>query len=165
MNMHMLVQERAVAFGVLQCGGISGDTYNGTAIADTVDTPMVADVGSSGKGIDCSNYYRAFVVASLGAVAATGSIKAYTAKLGYAADDADAELTEVPGWEIPYTASDDNKVLVGEIGLQRVAGQALWIRHNGTSQLVSITVTLEDPQLEIASGRNTLIANYPQINA
>ncbi len=165
MNMHMLVQERAAAFGVLQPGGISGDTYNGVAIADTVGTSMDANVGSSGKAIDASNYYRAFVVVNLGAVAATGSVKAYSAKLGYAADDAAAELTEVPGWEIAYTASDDNKVLVGEIGLQRVVGQALWIRHNGTSQLVSIQVTLEDPQLEIADGRNTLVANYPSINA
>ncbi len=170
MKRALLVTERAVAYGILNPGaaGITGITYNGTAVGSTSALAMDPNVGASGKGIDCSNYYRALVKVQLGAVTAPGTITAFVGPKGYAANAAAPnDIVQVPGWEIDYLATDDGKIFVGEIFLQAVfanplgshGANSLWIKHSGDDAFVSISVVLEDPATEIADGRNTLQAS------
>ncbi len=167
MKRALLVTERAVAYGILNPGaaGVTGITYNGTAIGDTVTAAMSPNVGASGKGIDCSNFYRALVMVQLGAVTVPGTITAWVGPKGYEADAAAPnDIAQVPNWELAYLATDDGKIFVGEIFLQAVVANplgtkganSLWIKHSGDDAYVSISVVLEDPATEIADGRNTL---------
>ncbi len=169
MKRALLVTERAVAYGILNPGaaGVTGITFNGTAQGSTSALAMSPDVGASGKGIDCSNYYRALVSVQLGAVTVPGTITAYVGPKGYAANAATPnDITLVPNWQLDYTATDDGKIFVGEIFLQAVVANplgtkganSLWIKHSGDDAFVSISVVLEDPATEIADGRNTLQA-------
>lgn len=168
MKRAILVTERAVVFGTNVPGGTSGTVYNGTVLASTLGDAMDPNTAASGKGIDCSNFYRALITVTCGTVAGDNVISALVGPLGFAADDTDNAAQAVPSFLLNIGVAQSGKIVIGEIFLQAVGvpsadfplgANSLWIKKTGTDVEISITVTLEDPATEIADGRNTLQDN------
>ncbi len=165
MKRALLVTERTVTFPVFIPGGTAGTVYNGVILSSTVTGPALPDATVEGKGIDCSNYYRALVIVTCGTIAGDNTISALVGPKGYAADDAAPnEAVSVPSFLLNIGSGNSGETIVGEIFLQAVVGNplgtkganSLWIKKTGTDQELSVVVVLEDPATEIAAGRNTL---------
>lgn len=167
MKRTILITERTVTFPVFTPALLAGVVYNGVALADTVATAAEPDAAAVGKGIDCSNYYRALIVVAAGTVSGDNTITAYVGPKGYEADAAAPnEAVIVPGFVLNVGAAQSGKLIVGELFLQAVkanpagkfGAQSLWIKKTGDDTAMAVAVVLDDASLEIADGRNTLQA-------
>ena len=115
MKQAILVTERTVTFPVFTPRGTSGTVYNGVTLANTLATAANPDEAPAGKGIDCSNYYRALIVVTCGTVAGNNTITALVGPKGYEADAAGSDAAvAVPNFELTIGTGQSGKTVVGE---------------------------------------------------
>lgn len=162
MRTKSLITERALAFMTHKAGGTTGVTYNGVALASTVTGDMVPGVGISGKAINMTKFTRALVVVSYGTIGESeaGTITAKAGKAGIEADAVGNTLADLTGFSIAYTNASSNTVAVGEIDATAMAGNGLWIVHDGDGATVTINVIPMDASEEPVTGQ-TVATVFP----
>jgi hypothetical protein len=161
-----LFHDRTESYLAHKPGTASADNYNSAVAASTSALAMDPAINDLSKGIRIGKARRAAVLVALGTIAAGGTVEAYVASASQKADG--ASMFKVPGFSLTYLATDDNKLLKGEIDLAGltpsapVAGDAdlnLYIRHNGAEPNACIIVILDG--LEREPGQDKPISTYP----
>lgn len=161
-----LLSERLETYLAHKPGTGSADNYNSAVAASTSALAMDPAINDLSKGIRIGKATRAYVLVALGVITNAGTVEAWVASASQAANG--ASMFKVPGFALSYLATDDNKLLKGEIDLRGltptapVAGDSdlnLYIRHNGAEPNVAIIVLLGD--LEREPGKDVLISSYP----
>ncbi len=161
-----LLSERLETYLAHKPGTASGDNYNSAVAGSTSALAMNPAINDLSKGIRIGKATRAYILVALGTIAAGATVEAYVSSASEKADG--ASMFKVPGFALTYLATDDNKLLKGEIDLRGltptapVAGDSdlnLYIRHNSAEPNACIIVILGD--LEREPGLDRAISAYP----